>query len=176
MVLIDGRSASASEVLTAALQDQKRALVIGTTSYGKGTVQTVIRLPNDAEMTLTWSRLVAPSGYAFHGLGIHPTICTSGRGGDSLPPFFASTEADEERNSRAIFEWRRVAVNDTAGREALRKSCPAERRDDELERTLALRLIADRGAYRRLLDYTALAATQLLPGGNLRQMAQDPAR
>ena len=43
-----------------------------------GSVQTVIRLPNEGEITLTWSRLVAPSGYLLHGLGVLPAICTSG--------------------------------------------------------------------------------------------------
>ena len=76
-VLINGYSASAAEILAAALQDRGRAVIIGTTSYGKGTVQTVLRMPNDGELILTWARLHAPSGYAMHGLGIVPTICTS---------------------------------------------------------------------------------------------------
>jgi carboxyl-terminal processing protease len=75
-VLINGYSASAAEILAAALQDRGRAVVIGTTSYGKGTVQTVLRMPNDGELILTWARLHAPSGYAMHGLGVVPTICT----------------------------------------------------------------------------------------------------
>jgi carboxyl-terminal processing protease len=76
-VLINGYSASAAEILAAALQDRGRAVIIGTTSYGKGTVQTVLRMPNDGELILTWARLHAPSGYAMHGLGVVPTICTS---------------------------------------------------------------------------------------------------
>jgi len=76
-VLVNGYSASAAEILAAALQDRGRAVIIGTTSYGKGTVQTVLRMPNDGELILTWARLHAPSGYAMHGLGIVPTICTS---------------------------------------------------------------------------------------------------
>jgi carboxyl-terminal processing protease len=62
-VLINGGSASSSEIVAAALQDAGRAVVIGSSSYGKGTVQTVLRLPNDGELTLTWARLVTPSGY-----------------------------------------------------------------------------------------------------------------
>ncbi len=82
IVLIDGRSASASEIVAAALQDQGRAVIVGTTSFGKGTVQTVIHMPNDGEITLTWSRLISPSGYVLHGLGVRPHICTSGIGSD----------------------------------------------------------------------------------------------
>ena len=64
--------------MAAALQDRGRAVVVGSSSYGKGTVQSVQRLPNDGEITVTWSRLIAPSGYAFHGLGVRPSVCTSG--------------------------------------------------------------------------------------------------
>ena len=63
VILINGTSASASEIVAAALQDQGRAVVVGSSSYGKGTVQTVLRLPNDGELTLTWARFHAPSGY-----------------------------------------------------------------------------------------------------------------
>jgi carboxyl-terminal processing protease len=78
-VLMNGYSASAAEILAAALQDRGRAVIIGSTSYGKGTVQTVLRMPNDGELILTWARLHAPSGYSMHGLGVVPTICTGGR-------------------------------------------------------------------------------------------------
>ncbi|WP_343866391.1 S41 family peptidase [Caenispirillum bisanense] len=81
VVLVDGRSASSAEIVTAALQDRGRAVVVGTTSYGKGTVQTVVRLPNDGELTLTWSRFHSPSGYALHGLGVMPALCTASAGG-----------------------------------------------------------------------------------------------
>ncbi|WP_404379993.1 S41 family peptidase [Caenispirillum salinarum] len=88
VVLVDGRSASSAEIVSAALQDQGRAVVVGTTSYGKGTVQTVVRLPNDGEMTLTWSRFHSPSGYALHGLGVMPSLCTAygniGDGSDAV--------------------------------------------------------------------------------------------
>ncbi|MBV5324033.1 MAG: S41 family peptidase, partial [Rhodospirillaceae bacterium] len=80
VVLVDGRSASAAEIVASSLQDSGRAVVIGTNSYGKGTVQTVISLPNDGEITLTWSRFHTPSGYALHGLGVLPALCTSAPG------------------------------------------------------------------------------------------------
>jgi carboxyl-terminal processing protease len=78
-VLINGGSASSAEIVAAALQDLGRAIVIGSSSYGKGTVQTVMRLPNEGELTLTWAKLYAPSGYALHRLGVIPNICTSGQ-------------------------------------------------------------------------------------------------
>lgn len=78
VILIDGASASAAEILAAALQDQGRAALIGMSSFGKGTIQTVATLPNQGELYLTWARFVAPSGYALHRLGVGPTICTTG--------------------------------------------------------------------------------------------------
>ncbi|MGC2414953.1 MAG: S41 family peptidase, partial [Stellaceae bacterium] len=81
-VLINGSSASAAEILAAALQDTGRAVVIGSSSYGKGTVQTVLRLPNNGELTLTWARLITPSGYFLQTHGVVPTLCTSDLGDD----------------------------------------------------------------------------------------------
>src|SRR5205814_9676868 len=77
VVLVNGNSASAAEIVAAALQDRGRAAIVGTTSYGKGTVQTVIRLPNEGELILTWSRLLAPSGYTWNEQGVMPNICTA---------------------------------------------------------------------------------------------------
>lgn len=77
VVLVNGNSASAAEIVAAALQDRGRAAIVGTTSYGKGTVQTVIRLPNEGELVLTWSRLTAPSGYTWNELGVMPNVCSA---------------------------------------------------------------------------------------------------
>lgn len=154
VILVDGRSASSSEVLAAALQDQKRAVVIGTTSFGKGTVQTVIRLPNDGEMTLTWSRLVAPSGYALHGLGVHPSICTSGRGEADDQKMLQAAAAINARTEIAFAEWRRVPISDLNLRENLRQDCPAERRDNDLDTKIARHLILNQPLYGQIIKNT----------------------
>ena len=78
VVLLNGRSASASEIVAAALRDSGRAVVVGASSFGKGSVQTIIRLPNGGELTLTWAHMIAPSGFSLQGHGIIPAICTSG--------------------------------------------------------------------------------------------------
>ena len=52
--------------------------MIGTSSFGKGSVQTIIRLPNGGELTLTWAHMIAPAGYNLQGHGVIPAICTSG--------------------------------------------------------------------------------------------------
>jgi carboxyl-terminal processing protease len=74
VVLIDEDSASASEILTGALKDNNRAIVIGQASYGKGTVQSLFELPEGRALKLTIARYLTPSGHSIQGTGIIPDI------------------------------------------------------------------------------------------------------
>ncbi|MBT3907629.1 MAG: S41 family peptidase [Rhodospirillales bacterium] len=157
ILLMDGRSASSSEVLAAALQDQGRAVIIGTTSFGKGTVQTVIRMPNNGEITLTWSRLYSPAGYVLHGLGLRPSFCTSGSGEMKNKDLFASI-ADEKLVRQAFKSWRNTGIYKQAQRSKLRASCPAERRKKAVEVRAARNLLNNVELYARALALAAFDA------------------
>ena len=93
VVLINGGSASSSEIVAGALQDHRRAVLVGTRSFGKGSVQTVIPLPGDGAIRLTTARYYTPSGRSIQGLGIAPDITVAENGGE-LSNFSPGREAD----------------------------------------------------------------------------------
>jgi carboxyl-terminal processing protease len=140
-VLVNGNSASASEIVAAALQDLGRAVVVGSTSYGKGTVQTVLRLPNEGELTLTWARFHAPSGYGLSRRGVMPDICTSGY----------VTKSDEVLNMLRtgalpidqITQRSDIDPNNAPGAETLRAKCPPRQSESDIDIEVAQRLLDD---------------------------------
>ncbi|MDH5489294.1 MAG: S41 family peptidase [Rhodospirillaceae bacterium] len=149
VILINGDSASAAEVLAGALQDQGRAVVIGTTTFGKGSVQTVLRLPNAGEITLTWSRLVTPSGYAIHQLGILPNICTNN---DMSVP----TLEKMAKNEALLREWREIGLDFNKKRSAIRKSCRGVAKDENIPalKNLARNVISSPELYAKAVEMT----------------------
>jgi carboxyl-terminal processing protease len=111
IVLVNGGSASASEIVAGALQDHRRATILGTRSFGKGSVQTIIPLGSDGALRLTTARYYTPSGRSIQAKGIEPDIQVRQnppkdkkklpmiRGEAELPGHLANPDGDEESGS-----------------------------------------------------------------------------
>ena len=111
VVLINGGSASASEIVAGALQDHRRAIVVGTKSFGKGSVQTIIPVRGEGAMRLTTARYYTPSGRSIQALGVMPDIVVN------QPPFdpdkAAADEAAAKDTQRTEASLRGVLSNDS---------------------------------------------------------------
>ena len=125
VVLVDGGTASAAEILAAALADRGRAVVVGSSTFGKGVVQTIDPLPDGGELFLTWSRILAPRGWPIQSLGVMPQICMS-LGDDTVRRQLAALDAGTLEMDAAIKEHRAARVPLTPDQiVAIRERCPA---------------------------------------------------
>ncbi len=118
VVLINGGSASASEIVAGALKDHHRAIVVGTKSFGKGSVQTVMPLRGDGAMRLTTARYYTPSGRSIQALGVSPDIVVEQ---PRRTPEPEEEEADTKRKLRSEADLRGRLNNDSLSEDEIRQ-------------------------------------------------------
>jgi carboxyl-terminal processing protease len=139
---VDGRTASAAEIMAAALADLGRAVVVGSSTFGKGLVQTLTTLPDGGELYVSWSRVLAPRMWPLQSLGVMPQVCTS-RSDDDVKHQLADLMDGHNDMAQAVMNERNARPPLSAGEAlSLRRPCPVATGTDA--DVLAARFLAHR--------------------------------
>ncbi|MDA9246544.1 S41 family peptidase [Rhodobacteraceae bacterium] len=151
VLIINGGSASASEIVAGALQDHKRAIVMGTKSFGKGSVQSILPIGKEGAIRLTTARYYTPSGRSIQSLGVSPDIIVAQK-----------TKPSESENDKNLAGRKRLTESDLRGALSNDSLNEEEKKQMELDRARQ-----EKSAAMRLEDYQMAYALDIIKGLNI---------
>jgi carboxyl-terminal processing protease len=151
VLIINGGSASASEIVAGALQDHNRAIVMGTKSFGKGSVQSILPIGKEGAIRLTTARYYTPSGRSIQSLGVAPDIIVEQR-----------TKPPESENDKNLEGRKRLTESDLRGALSNDSLNEEEKKQMELDRAQQ-----EKSAAMRLEDYQMAYALDIIKGLNI---------
>ena len=151
VLIINGGSASASEIVAGALQDHKRAIVMGTKSFGKGSVQSILPIGKEGAIRLTTARYYTPSGRSIQSLGVAPDIIVAQK-----------TKPSVSENDKNLAGRKRLTESDLRGALSNDSLNEEEKKQMELDRAQQ-----EKSAAMRLEDYQMAYALDIITGLNI---------
>jgi carboxyl-terminal processing protease len=151
VLIINGGSASASEIVAGALQDHNRAIVMGTKSFGKGSVQSILPIGKEGAIRLTTARYYTPSGRSIQSLGVAPDIIVAQK-----------TKPSESENDKNLAGRKRLTESDLRGALSNDSLNEEEKKQMELDRAQQ-----EKSAAMRLEDYQMAYALDIIKGLNI---------
>jgi len=157
IILINNATASAAEVLAAAINDHDKGLLLGTHSYGKGSVQRVRYLPNKGTLNITWKELFTPQGFSFTEFAVSPKLCTANKNKISQISTLTLLESILEKINNKDFR-RSKTVDSTQGKDLkvdnkckILKSKLVSTEDYDLK--IALDILANKRLYIEIINH-----------------------
>lgn len=154
--IVNNATASSAEFLTASVLEHGKAVVIGTPTYGKGTLQTRIDLPNGSYMMFSWAKAFTPYGHTIHKLGVLPVICSTTVGTEEMIDVMFDRIRDDYFVSK-IYEWRKLGATEKnkEERDKIREACPFIKPSNaqyDLTDLVAKKIINNTDVYNKLIE------------------------